>query len=285
LSKVVLIILLVLVVIIAALLVISAVAEGSFNKKVMQEVSTLFQGSPEPAQEVITKEDLAGLPGCVQKWLEYSQIIGKEQINTVRLQQRGEMRLQADAGWMPFQAVQYFRVDKPGFIWQAKIKPAPLVSIVGRDIYFDGQGQMLIKPLALFTAADAKGQEMDQGALMRYFAEMQWFPSAALSNYITWEEVDQNSAQATITYQGVTASAVFTFDEQGRLVDFSGERYMEAGGKYTLETWGGSSLSYGEFQGIKMASKGQVTWKLKTGDFTWLKWEIIDIEYNIPSAY
>lgn len=67
---------------------------------------------------------------------------------------------------------------------------------------------MLIRLFSIFPVAAASGKEMDQGALLRYLAEMQWFPSAALNRYIQWEEIDSFSAKATMSDQGVTASGV-----------------------------------------------------------------------------
>ena len=49
---------------------------------------------------------------------------------------------------------------------------------------------------------DAKGKEIDQGALLRYLGEIVWVPSAALSDYITWEEMDSTTARATMSYEG-----------------------------------------------------------------------------------
>ena len=35
---------------------------------------------------------------------------------------------------------------------------------------------MLVKAVSAFTVADAKGEELDQGEMMRYLNEMMWFP-------------------------------------------------------------------------------------------------------------
>ncbi len=37
------------------------------------------------------------------------------------------------------------------------------------------------------------------------------YPSAALNDYIKWEEIDEHSARAAMTWQGVSGSMVFTF--------------------------------------------------------------------------
>lgn len=283
--KIALIVLSILVIIIIIVITISFIADSFFNQQVNKEVGKFFKDYNSIEKGIIQKEELEGLPVCVQKWLEQSQIIGKERVSTVRLKQTGQMRLKNEGAWLPFEAVQYFRTDEPGFIWKAKIKAAPLVNIVGRDQYVDGHGNMLIKLLSFLKISDASGKEIDQGSMMRYFAELQWFPMAALSDYIVWEEIDDNSAKGTMTYQGVTASAVFTFNAKGEMTDFEGQRYMESNGQYSLETWGGATKEFKEFKGLRIGNKGEVSWRLKPGDFTWLKWEITEIEYNKPFSY
>ena len=132
---------------------------------------------------------------------------------------------------------------------------------------------------------DARGKEIDQGTLLRYLAETMWFPTAALSDYIKWEEIDPTSARATMSYGGVTASGVFMFNGNGDPVNFIAKRYMEVNGQYILETWSIPLKEYSEFDGIRIPSKGEVVWKLKTGDFSWYRFEITEIEYNRPAVY
>ena len=266
------------------LLMASFIANYLFTLNAEKEVKALFDNIDDK-KEIVRKADLEGLPRSVQNWLEYSQVIGKERIKTVYLKQKGLMRTTEDGKWMPAEAAQYFRVDEPGFIWTAKIKIAPAIYLAGRDKYYEGKGHMLIKLLSLIPIADSRGEEIDQGTLLRYMAEMPWFPTAALSNYIKWEEVDSNRARATMSYGGVTASGVYEFNEKGELVSFTANRYREVNGRYVLQDWGGLTREYREFNSIKIPNKTDVVWKPETGDFTWYKLEITEIEYNKPSLY
>lgn len=255
-----------------------------FNKNVKQEIVALFSNI-KLKSEIVTKEDLENLPENVQRWLEYSGINGREKILTVRLKQKATMRLNKNKPWMSVQAEQYFTTEEPSFIWKATIKPAPLIHIVGRDKYWNGKGSMLIKFLSLFTVADSEGKEINQGTLLRYLAEMVWFPTAALNNYIIWNEIDDNNAQATMTYKGVTASGLFSFNDKGEVIKFEAERYGEFDKKFKLEVWSISLRDYKAFEGIMIPSNGEVTWKLKSGDFNWFNFEVTEIEYNVPLSY
>lgn len=277
--------LLVVVVIVVLILTAVIIAKILFNRNADKEAALLFSANAENKHEAVRKEDLAGLPLPVQKWLENSHIIGKEKIAAVRLKQKGVMRTTESGAWMPFEAEQYFRTDEPGFVWKANVKIAPFLSIAGLDRYDEGKGQMKIKIASLFPVVDAKGPEMDESTLIRYLAEMPWFPTAALSKYINWDPIDSTSAKATMSYKGVTASAVFQFNEQGDLVGSVAKRYKETNGQYVKEDWGGENREYREFSGIKIPSRSDIVWYLKTGDFNWLKLEITEVEYNKPVIY
>jgi hypothetical protein len=144
---------------------------------------------------------------------------------------------------------------------------------------------MLIKLLFLITLADTRGHELDQGTLVRYLNEIMWFPTAALSDYIEWEAIDSGSAKATMSHQGISASAVFHFDEVGRLTNMVAQRYRTVDGGFALETWSTPLSDYGELNGVRLPTQGEGVWHLSSGDFSYVRIELVDIEYNNPSAY
>ncbi len=228
---------------------------------------------------IVTQENINRLPYVVRKWLESSKIIGKEFIQNIYLRQKGEMRTSKDGRWMPFDAEQHFTTLQPAFIWTTEVKIAPSIFISGIDRYKEGNGSMIIKLLSLYTITNSKGKEINQGSLLRYLAEIVWFPSAALCDYINWEQIDSLSARATMTFGSITDRAIFHFDKDGNFVSYKAKRYYEG---TTLEDWlievepGG----YKEFNGIRIPVNIKVTWKFTSGDFTWLKLNVTDITYN-----
>lgn len=283
-GKILVIILSVLLLIVLVFTVVTSIAKIQFKQRVSQEITQFYEGI-ENTHGTVQATDLEELPQPVKKWLQQSQIVGKERIIATRTRQDITLRLKQDQAWMKGQVEQYFRIDNPGFIWNANIQMAPLFHISGRDQYIDGQGHMLIKVLSLFTAADGQGKEIDQGTLLRYLAEIMWSPSAALNEYIQWEGINDSSAKATMSYKGVTASGIFAFNEQGEVQSFEAERYGEFDGEYRLETWTCVIQDHQEFNGIKVPSQGDLIWKLDTGDFHWYHFKVKEIEYNNPSRY
>lgn len=284
-AKVTLIILAILIALIIILSVAAAIGGNRFRHQARAEAAAMFARSQVAPREIITEAHLENLPAPVQRWLRRAGVVGKERIITVRLKQKGFFRLSESQRWMSFEAEQYYATDEPAFIWYTTMRLAPLLAITGRDKYEDGNGNMLIKLLSLIPVADAKGDEIDQGVLVRYLNETMWFPTAALSRYITWESVDENSAKATMSYKGVTASAIFQFKATGELTNMIATRSRSVGKRFQLDQWATPISAHREYNGILIPCKGEGVWKLSTGDFSYIKLEVTEIEYNNASIY
>jgi hypothetical protein len=257
-----------------------AAANQRFHQRYQKEVQQLLLQPVSTATTPVTQEMISHLPPVVQKWLTHSGVIGTEKTQRVYLQQAGEMMNKPGGKWIPFTAEEYFITDRPAFNWRTTIQPSSIFLITGRDKYEDGKGHMLIKAYSLFPVVDIKGKEADQGSLLRYLAEVAWFPSAAVNNYIQWEAVDSLSAKATITYGGITASGIFFFTDAGDMAGFEADRYYIDKNRSALEKWQVSCKGYKVFNGISIPYKSELTWKLKEGDYTWMKMEITSIACN-----
>lgn len=278
-------ILVVLFIIIVIFVIAVLFGRNRFHKMVSKEVEKMFDKAGNPKPEKITEAGLARLPEPVQKYLRYTKTVGKDRIHTIRLKQSGKIRMKPDAAWMPFEAEQYYTVDKPAFIWKANVKMLPLIHISGRDKFENGKGNMFIKVLSLLTVVDANGPEMDQGALCRYLNEMMWFPSSFLSDYIKWETIDSHSVRASITSGGTSASALITFNDEGKMTNFVAERYMSSGDKFVKEIWSTPIEHYKEFSGYFLPKGGKAVWKLKSGDFCYIELNLTEIEFNVAKEY
>lgn len=273
--------------IIILLVAVAAFGDWSFNRNVKNEIEEMLANNHVRGKEILTEEKITQLPSIVQKWLKNSGAVGKEMIHTVYLKQRGKMRMKPEQeSWYEAQAEQWFTVDNPAFIWKVKVNMMPLVFFTGRDKFSDGKGSMLIKILSLINIVNSSDDEkVNQGTLQRYLGETVWFPTAAVSPYIKWEEVDSLTARATMTNNGTTGSALFYFNENGDFVKFSTLRYMGTGDEAQLKEWIISMNEYNVYDGIKIPVKGEATWKLDDGDFTWYKLEVYDVKYNKWSLF
>lgn len=267
-----------------ALLVSSASgANLLFERRMSREADALFADMERPTPSLVTESDLARLPATVQRWLRAAGVVGRERPFADRLKQEGEFRLSEDRDWMPYRAEQYFTMNPPGFIWIASFEMTPLVSISGRDRYQNGVGDIEMRVLGVVPVAKKSGGGLNQGALHRYLGEIVWFPAAALDPSIRWEAIDDNSALATMRSGGEAVSATFVFDDQGRVVSLSADRYNDDRGG--IEPWSVSIAEYGSFGGIEIPVAGEGVWHYETGDFAYIRWRITELEQNVPEAY
>ncbi len=259
--------------------VITAFYFWSFDRKTENKVIDLYDNIA-IRDLTITIDMISELPEPVKRWMIHSQTVGSKAVETVHLKQRGMMRLTPEQEtWNETEAVQYFSVTKPEFIWQVKTNMNGL-PVIGRDVFKDGNGSMVIKLAGMIPVVNVSEHEkINISTLQRYLGEIIWFPSAALSPYITWEEIDDNHAKAIMTYMGTTGSATFEFDEVGNVIEFTAQRYKDINDEHTT-LWIAKIIESKEISGIIMPSKCEISWQNDDGLFTWYKFEIYDVRYN-----
>jgi hypothetical protein len=253
-----------------------------FDRLVKGDVEALLARATTTAREVVVTEGmLKDLPEPVRRYLKHTGIVGKPSVDTVYLEQKGQMYLGSKQGWVPLDAEEHYTVQPPGFVWDVTIHKGPLPIARGRDTYAGGEGRMLIKAGSLFPVVDDKGPEMDQGSMMRYLSEMIWFPTAFLDDNISFEPIDDESARVTLTDGAKSVSATMYFDKAGKVTDFVAKRYRTVEGGYDLETWSAPVYEYGELAGLKLPLRGGAVWNLPEGDLKYADITITHLEYNI----
>ncbi|MCG8573594.1 MAG: hypothetical protein MI810_01815 [Flavobacteriales bacterium] len=257
-----------------------------FNHKVSQERKRLLENSKNLTQQIVTESAISNLPVIVQKWLKHSGIVGKESISNVRLVQDLQLKMKEDQkAWNTAKADQYFSIQPPAFNWKLNMQMGPGIEVVGRDKFENGDGEMVIKMLSLIPIANGKNStKIDEASLQRYLAEIVWFPSAALSPYISWESVDEQSAKATMSYKETKGSGIFHFGQDGEFVSFTAMRFKDIKDDEP-KLWTVNALKTEERNGIRIPVECEAQWKLADQDWTWLKLKIIDIEYDVKTVY
>lgn len=254
----------------------------NFNKHIQADTSRLLSRSKMLPEKVVSEKDLEGLPNPVQKWLRHSGVIGKPFISNARIIQKLEMKMKpGQEKWLKAKALQYSTVDVPAFIWSVDARMNSLIGFKGRDKFEDGKGEMLIKLESLVNVVNEKGEKLDEGSLQRYLGEMVWLPTLALSPYVSWKEVNDNTAIATLNYMGTKGSGTFYFNNDGEFIRFSTWRFKDNEANAKRYEWVLKVQEHKSFEGIRVPSTMTATWKLEKEDWTWLKLDITDIIYNV----
>lgn len=231
-------------------------------------------------QRIISENMLEDLPAAVRRYLHYTGVVGKPWIETAKLKQKGTFRMGNDRPWMPVTAEEFYTIDPPSLVWNARFKLYGLPLLRAKDRYEAGQGHMYGKLAGLITVFDARGEELNQATMIRYLNEIMWFPTAFLGNRISWEEIDDQSARVTFTDGGKSVSAEMYFDGDGRLTDFKTMRYREKDGSFSLDPWSTPILEYGMRAGLRIPVRGKAVWHLESGDLDYADLTITDVVYN-----
>lgn len=232
--------------------------------------------------KIIATADLEDLPLPVKKWLQNSGVIGKKEIRAVKVKQSGLMKLSPEqSDWYQPAARQYITVSEPGFLWQVDLAMMPVINTKGRDLFYQGNASMQIKIASLLPVVNqGANAKINESALHRFLLELPWYPTAALNNYLNWQEIDSTTARATIDYQGVKASANFNFDQEGNLISTEAMRYKESDQAAERLRCTGELRSYQKVDGIQIPTEIDVSWYLDSGKFTWFKVEVEEISFE-----
>jgi hypothetical protein len=97
-----------------------------------------------------------------------------------------------------------------------------------------------------------------------------------------WEPIDSRSARASLRRDGPCVQAVFEIDQQGRIVAIHADRYRDIGGGRSVPTpWSGRYADYLEFEGFRVPSAVEVTWNLSSRPFSYARFRITTLDYNV----
>jgi hypothetical protein len=227
---------------------------------------------------ILTDADLEPLPLPVQRYLRYAGVVNKPRVTNVKIVFEGHMR-ERGKDWFPFISEQYNFFDIPTrlFFMKAKISG---VQVPGYHAYRNGNASMQIKAFGLYPVVNLKENELNKAETVTLFNDMCLLaPATLIDKRIQWEAVDQRTAKAVFTTNGIRISAFLYFNEQGQLVNFiSDDRYAVADRKqYRFSTPVGN---YQDWNGYNLCTYGEAIWHYPEGAFTYGKFYLKSITYN-----
>ncbi|MBD1393016.1 hypothetical protein IDJ76_07900 [Mucilaginibacter sp. ZB1P21] len=263
--------------ILALCLLIIVIKRRLTAKEFEQEVTELFALPDGLTNQAFSYTQLVDLPGPVQAYFRHVLKDGEPYINYVRLKHNGQFKTGLNKKWVDIKGEQYFTVKKPGFIWKGTT-----TLFTARDMYISDKGRLVVSLFSLYNIVNAKGKKFNQGELLRWLAESVWFPTNLLpSEHLRWQPVDTQTAKLLFTYKGLSLSYIVSF-RNGEIIQFETTRYM---GDEKLETWIGKLGAYQKINGIIVPTKIEAIWRLAKGDFSYAKFNVLRIDYNLPKKF
>lgn len=200
------------------------------------------------------------LPAPVQRYFRAVLKDGQPIITAATFELAGTINMSATGEqWKPFTSTQRAVIHRPGFLWNGQVAILPGLAAHVHDSYIAGEGTLHAAMLGLFTVADVQGGgEIARGELMRYFAEMAWYPTALLpSQGVRWEAVDDHSANATLEDGLISLTLLFRFDDAGLITSVhADERGSGVGKDMVMLPWDCSVSNYQLRHGMMVPTRG-----------------------------
>jgi hypothetical protein len=207
--------------------------------------------------------ELKNVPAPVARYLRLALPASRD-IQQVRMRQIGTLRTDVTSErWMPFDAEHIVVPPATGFVWNARVRVAPLLHVRVRDALINGRGSGHVSLLSAFTVSEASDAlEMNSGSLHRYLAEAVWYPTALLpSATLNWTAIDGTTALATLTNRDVSVSLEFRFAQTGEVIGiYTPGRWGMFPGGYRQVPWEGHFRDYRERDGVVVPTEGDVGW-------------------------
>lgn len=228
-----------------------------------------------------TKEDIFKLPLPIQKYFNYCGYIGTPKMYNMKVYFNDVDFVQASKKLKIKYTLYNFVVEPKRF---ALIDTSMFgIPFEGIDSYQNGIGSMKGQIAKLITLFNEKGDAMNKACLVTYLSECLLMPHLALQDFINWEDIDETHVKATITYYGISASGIFHFDNEGRMVSFTTEdrEYNDGKGNIQKVKWSAVCKEYKDMNGIKYPTVLKAVWHLKTGDFVYFDGSNIEIKYDV----
>lgn len=241
--------------------------------------------SPAPAREVdpLSAQEL---PPPVQRYLLLAVRERTRSVRTVRLRHGGRFRSRPEGSWLPIRGEQYVACDPPGFLWWGRVRSGPGVWFDARDQVTDGRGSLVVRLQSTLTVVDATGPGVDQGEMLRLLGEMVWYPTAFLDDrFVTWEELDERSARATLRQQDREVRAGFHFRRDGLPRMVTAQRYRDTRSGPVLTPWSGRFDDYRLVDGLMVPLQVEARWHLESGDWPYAQFKVERIEYDREDAF
>jgi len=225
--------------------------------------------------DILTDADLLPLPEPVQRYLKYAGVVNKPKVKNVKVVFDGQMR-EKGKDYFPFASEQFNFFDEPTRLFFMKGKIFG-VNFLGYHKYSNGKAIMDIRFFGLFAIVKKSGDIMDKAETVTLFNDMCLLaPATLIDKRIQWEIINDTLVKATFTNKKISIKAILYFNQQGQLVNFiSNDRDMN---QYPFLT---PVSEYKIINGYNLMSKAETVWDYTDGKFTYGKFILKDIEYNI----
>lgn len=245
---------------------------------------------------------LQSLPAPLQRYFAYTLITGPRATlpPVARLTLVGEVRIPIEASatgvaratpWMPHEGREIITLSQgnAGFLWNTHWQRPDGRGLDVRDKYESGQSHILVKLDGTQVMIDEAGDAQDRhDFLVRLFAEATQVPPYLLpSRYLQWRALDAYHAVAVLSDGAVQAEMTCAFAASGALEKCTtAKRQLRVsaadGPQRVPAAWTVERGEYREMAGLRVPTRGLVSWTLGTQRWEQVRLELKALELGAP---
>lgn len=238
-----------------------------------------------PQSTTLTELQIAHLPAPVQRYLRVTGTVGKPQIQNFLVSYDAEMFQKPGQAGMPGPAEQFDRVYPPKrlFFMRSRMFGLPVAVL---HHYDNIQASMRVRVASLFNVVNVHSEALAKTETVTLLNDLCFFaPSSFIDQHFTWLAMDERHSKVSFTNGPYKVSATLEFDDAGYLVNFVSEDRgaLQRDGTLKLVPWSTPMREYREFEGRRIATKGETIFHYAEGDFAYGRFVLKDIHYDIKS--
>lgn len=270
-----------LLIIIGMIIIYFAIPWSPLKKQFLDLKSDLNKKYAKSSDKFLSADELTHLPKPVQKFFQNNGYIGQPKSDALSIIHQKVAFYQNRDRKLTITYTQHNYTQKPLRI--ALIESSLFgVPFDGLDALSDQLTTMKEQAAKLVTIFDERGEDILRGAMLTYLSEALILPSVALQPFVSWEEVDDKHAKATLTYYDQQVSGVFEFNNQFEMISFQAEeRSLNQGqGKVQLLPWSITAEDYQRTEeGLNLPRRLKAIWHYPDEDLVYFDSREFEIKY------
>jgi len=239
-------------------------------------------GAVAPAPPLLTEALIAPLPAPVQRYLRVCGWLGKPLPRSVQVDFDAEMFSKPGAAGMRGPAVQIDRFDLPRRLFFMRTRLAGLPVAVLHD-YTGTQASMQVRLASLFDVVDLQGSALARAETVTLLNDLCLFaPAWLVDARLTWTAADDQRCEVAFTQGPHRVRATLEFDDAGQLVNFHSDDRgaLQKDGSLRLLHWSTPMRDYREFDGRRVATRGEAVYRYPEGDFAYGRFVLRRIHFG-----
>jgi hypothetical protein len=255
------------------------------NSLLKRDIKSIVENKTKIKSATFNSNDFSKLPYIVKKYLRRSIKKSSSLPSNCKIKATGKMRKSIKDEWVEASAENYYSTITPEFLTIIETKTHTSLWTETIDKYINNKATTTNKFLSIIPTYKFEGNKLNKSYLVLYLLESVFCPTVLLPNMnIHWKKIDNNKAKATIWDNHMRGSAIFHFNKNGDVTKVVTEdRYMPGELDYNRETFTLSLANYKDVGDYYIPTYFEYEWNLAANNFTFGRFQILDISYNIPS--